>query len=83
MLLRKWNYKKHEYEPISVPDEWDCKWYDTDMSAIVNCCQCGKETTVGKSYGSLEIHTLAGLSYMVCEKCHIVEIDKDLANRKG
>lgn len=23
MLLRKWNYQKHEYEPYEVPDEWD------------------------------------------------------------
>ena len=83
MLLRKWNYEKHEYELISVPDEWNCTWHGTDISKVINCCQCGKEVTFGKSYGSLEIHTLAGLSYMVCEKCHIVEIDKDLANRKG
>ena len=41
--LRQWNYDIHEYESYYVPDEWDCRWYGTDMTKVINCCQCGKE----------------------------------------
>lgn len=82
MLLRKWNYEKHEYEPYNVPDEWECTWYGTDLSKMINCCQCGKETTLGYSYSSLEVHTLVGFGYMVCENCHDVEVERKLSEQE-
>ena len=74
--LRKWNYDTHEYEPYNIPDEWCCKWYGTDMIKVINCCKCGKEITFGSAYSSLEVHTVMGFGYMVCEECHEVEMKR-------
>ena len=82
MLLRKWNYETRQYEPYSISDEWDCRYYDNDMSEIINCCQCGKEITFGDGYSSQEVHTLMGFGYMVCEECHKEEIERKW-QRKG
>lgn len=81
MLLRKWNYDIHEYEPYSVSDEWDCRYSGFDMSEIINCCQCGKEVTFGECYSSQEVHSLMGFGYMVCEECHKIETKRRLKNR--
>jgi hypothetical protein len=75
-VLRKWNYDIHEYEPYSVPDEWDCRYNCNDLSEIINCCQCGKEIIFGYSYSSQEVHSLMGFGYMVCEECHEVEMKR-------
>ena len=76
MLLRKWNYEKHEYEPYNVPDKWDCRYYWFDMTEIINCCQCGGKVTFGECYSSQEIHTSVGFGYMVCEECHNIEMER-------
>ena len=76
MKLRKWNYELREYEPYEVSDEWDCKWYGTDMAEVINCCQCGKEVKFGKCYSSQEVHTAVGFGYMVCPECHEVEMKR-------
>lgn len=70
MILKKWNYKKHEYDPYEIPDEWNCKTYSNDMDEIINCPHCGKELKFGDTYTSKEIHTEIGLGYGVCEKCY-------------
>ena len=82
MLLRKWNYDIHEYEPYSVPDEWDCRYSGFDMEEVINCCQCGKEVTFGECYSSQEVHSLMGFGYMVCEECHEVEMKLRLKDWK-
>lgn len=78
MTLRKWNYETHKYEEYKTPTEWDCRYYGNDMSEIINCCQCGKETVFGDSFSSAEVHTLIGFGYMVCENCHDVEMKRKL-----
>lgn len=83
MLLRKWDYEKHEYEPYIVPDEWECRYSGFDMSEIINCCQCGKEVMFGECYTSLEVHTFYGIGYMVCENCHDVEMERKLCEQEN
>lgn len=34
MVVGKWNYEKHDYEPYRIPDSWNCKVYSDDMSEI-------------------------------------------------
>ena len=80
--LRKWNYDIHEYEPYYVSDEWDCRWYGTDMTKVINCCQCGKEITFGSAYSSLEVHTVMGFGYMVCNECHEVEMKRKFGKKE-
>jgi hypothetical protein len=75
MILKKWNYDKHEYEPYRVPKEWNCSCYSDDLQKIINCCQCGKETVYGYSFTSQEVH-LHGFAWMVCKECHEVEMKR-------
>lgn len=76
MILRKWNYEKHKYEPYKIPNNWSCKTYCDDMYEIVNCPHCGKEIEFGKCYTSMEIHTEHGFGYGVCEECYQKEWEK-------
>ena len=80
--LRKWNYDIHEYEPYNIPDEWDCRYFNMDMTEIINCCQCGKEVKFGKCYSSHEVHTSTGFAYMVCEECHEVEMKREFGKKE-
>lgn len=58
MILAKWNYKKHNYEPYKIPDKWNCKTYCDDMSEEVNCVECGKKLKFSNCYTSLEVHSM-------------------------
>ena len=42
MILNKWNYKKHIYEPFEVPDDRDVRLYVNDLTEVINCANCGK-----------------------------------------
>ena len=77
MKLNKWNWKKHEYEPLEVPDDWNCKTYSPDMNEIINCPHCGKEISFGDGYTSREIQTEYGFGYMVCADCYRKEWDRE------
>ena len=70
MILKKWNYKTHQYDDYEVSDNWNCKTYSYDMGEIVNCPHCGKPIPFGYAYTSLEIHTPAGFGYAVCDQCY-------------
>lgn len=74
--MRKWNYKKHEYELYEVPSDWHCSIYESDMSKTVNCAQCGREIKFGDAYTSNEIHTFMGFGYAVCEECYNEEWER-------
>lgn len=76
MLLRKWNYKKRQYDPYEVPDSWNVKTYTSNMDEIVNCPHCGKEVKFGDCYTSHEIHTQYGFGYGVCEDCYFKDENK-------
>lgn len=77
MNLRKWNRAAHAYEPYEVPDDWDVRCFETDMSAEVNCCQCGRAVAFGETYTSCEVHTPVGFGYVVCYDCHVAEIARE------
>lgn len=69
MVLNKWNYEKHRYEPYEIPNSWKVPII-CDLDNIVNCPQCGKELKYGDTFTSLEIHTGVGFGYGVCDKCY-------------
>ncbi len=73
MIVGKWNYKKHDYEPYKIPDDWNCKTYSEDMDEIINCARCGRTVKFGDCYTSLEIHKESGFGYGVCENCYNAE----------
>lgn len=73
MLLRKWNYEKHNYEPYEVKEDWNVKVYTNNMEEIINCAHCGKKIKAGDSYSSYEIQTEIGIGYGICEKCYNIE----------
>ena len=70
MILQKWNYEKHEYEPYEVPDDWHVSIFSLDMDEIINCVQCGCEVKFGECFTSKEVHNNFGFGYMVCDKCY-------------
>ena len=77
-MLRKWNYKTHEYDHYEVPDEWNVSAFEADMDTIVNCAECGKLITFGQGYTSRKIHTFFGMGYVVCKDCYDKEIEEEL-----
>lgn len=66
----RWNFNTREYEPYSVPADWNCKTYSVDMDEIVNCPHCGRQVAFGECYTSRQIHTEHGFGYAVCESCY-------------
>ncbi len=70
MILNKWNYKKHEYEPFEVPDDRDVRLCVDDLKEVINCANCGKNVVAGDTYTSLKIHNSVGFGYCVCEECY-------------
>lgn len=69
MLLKKWNYQKHKYEPYEIPDSWNVKIYTNNMEEIINCAHCGRKIKAGDSHSSYEIQNDFGIGYGICEKC--------------
>lgn len=82
MLVQKWDFEKHEYEPHVVDDKLHVVLITEDMNEIVNCINCEKAMTFGESYTSKQYHTSVGLGYPVCENCYDVERKLDEKERK-
>ena len=82
MLLRRWNYKKREYGPYEVPDDWNVKTYSNDMDEIINCANCGRKIPFGYGYTSREIHTQLGMGFSVCEECMEAEWETEKKYRR-
>ena len=76
MIIQKWNYEKHKYEPYEVPDDWNFILHTNNMEAQTTCPQCGKVVPFGEAYISMEIHTSLGLGFSVCEECHEKEMER-------
>lgn len=72
MLLRKWNFDTHEYEPFDSPAKATFT-YSANMDAPVDCANCGKAMTYGEGFTSRTIHTEIGFGYPVCEDCYNTE----------
>lgn len=83
MLLRKWNFYTHEYEPYPVPDTATLVLVSQDMNLPVSCAGCLKTIIYGDSYTSRTIHTPHGFGYPVCESCYQTENDEDEAANRG
>ena len=79
---RKWNYRKHDYEPYVIPDSWHCPLVAADMTEIINCAECGKQLTFGDGYTSRVIHNTFGMGHYVCEGCMEKEWAAENAARK-
>lgn len=75
MILQKWNYETHEYEPFESP-AINPKMYSEDMDELVDCANCGKELTFGATYTSRTIHNHVGFGYGVCEDCYQKEMEE-------
>ncbi len=82
MTLNKWNYKKHTYESLEVPDDRDVRLSVDDLKEVINCANCGKEVVTGNTYSSLTIHNRIGLGYCVCEECYEKEWKERLKYRR-
>lgn len=76
MKVNKWNYKKHDYDIVELPEEWNIKLMTNNMEEIVNCPHCGEMFEFGIGYTSQEFHTNYGMGYIVCEKCHEEEMKR-------
>lgn len=74
--LKRWNNSEAKYEPYFVPDEWDVRTLASDMDEVIQCVQCGTEIKAGMAYTSQEVHTAVGFGYMVCPKCHEMEMNR-------
>ncbi len=70
MILQKYNYKKHIYEPFYIPDDRDVRTLTSELKDVINCANCGKKVEFGDTYTSLTIHNEIGLGYCVCEECY-------------
>lgn len=82
MILNKWNYKKHTYEPFEVPDNRKIRVNGFNLKEVINCANCGKEVVTGNTYSSLTIHNRIGLGYCVCEECYEKEWKERLKYRR-
>lgn len=76
MKANKWDYNKHAYDLVEIPD--DCATYADDMDQTVTCPQCGKKIKFGDGYTSHEIHTAHGMGFAVCEDCYCKETKRML-----
>lgn len=80
MMLRKWNFKTHEYEPFESPAKNVCL-YSADLDAEVDCANCGKNMTYGQGLTSRTIHERMGFGYPVCDPCYEKEWEDERAAR--
>lgn len=70
MILRRWSEAARRYMPYVVPDEWHVSTYESEMSTVVNCAQCGREIPFGETYTSMQVQDPVGFGYGVCESCY-------------
>ncbi|MBB1552034.1 hypothetical protein HG452_000615 [Candidatus Saccharibacteria bacterium] len=75
IIVKKWNFKKQEYEDYELPE--DCPLICHNMEQIINCANCRKKTKFGKSYSSKAIHNEYGFGYPVCEECYKKELENE------
>lgn len=73
MIIGRWNYATHSYDPYDVPIDWTIVLYTDDMDLPINCTNCGKDMVFGDGYTSRELHNPYGLGYPVCEECYEAE----------
>ena len=47
--------------------------YETDMTMIIECAECGKPLLYGNGFTSRKIHNKQGMAYSVCRNCSDME----------
>lgn len=72
ILLQKWNFNTHEYEPFKSPAK-HIAFMSEDMEGPTDCANCGNTIKFGDSMTSRTIHTPAGLGFPICDKCYEIE----------
>lgn len=77
MILKKWNFETHKYEPFDSP-AIVISIYSEDMLECVDCANCGKRMTYGQGYTSRTIHNDSGFGYPVCDMCYEKEKEDEL-----
>ncbi len=82
MTLKRWNWKKREYENYDVPDSRCVKTFVADLDTIIDCASCGNGIPYGCSYTSMEIHNAMGLGYAVCDECYEKEEKRRKENKR-
>lgn len=82
MVLKRWNWKKHEYEDFEVPDNRFVATYMYDLDTCIDCASCGDMIPYGLSYTSMEIHTEMGVGYCVCYSCYEEEAKRRFSNER-
>lgn len=80
--LKRWNWKKREYEDYEVPDNWFVATFAFDLDTAVDCASCGNGVPYGLTYTSMEIHTDMGIGYSVCHECHEEECKRRIRDGK-
>ena len=78
MVLRRWNFKTHEYDPFEVPDDRKARVYCSSMTEAVDCAICGRHVMYGDTYTSSAVHDDLGFGYAICRQCHTEEFEKRL-----
>lgn len=67
MRVNRWDFEKHEYDIIEVPDNWIIT---TRGSSQCNCVSCGRKVYVDDCYTSYQYQDAIGFGYLVCEDCY-------------
>lgn len=68
MKAQKWVFKDKEYIDYETPQ--NASMYETDMTMIIACADCGKPVLFGNAFTSRAIHNQHGLAYSVCKNCY-------------
>ena len=81
-VIRKWNFWKHEYESVTIPNDWVIAQIRPSLDDRINCASCGTKIKYGDAYDSRVLHDDLGLAYSVCKECLIREIKVERNCRK-
>ena len=73
-VIGKWNFWTHEYESVTIPNDWVIAQIRPSLDDLINCAACGTKIKYGDAYGSRVLHDDLGLSYCICDKCYTNEV---------
>lgn len=73
--MQKRDPKKREYEPYSIPEDWNCPLMTDFMNEVINCTSCWNLNLFGACYTSRLIHNPIGFGYPVCSECYNKEFE--------
>lgn len=68
MKVNRWNFEKHKYDFVAIPDHWfvvTC----APLGIHIGCVSCGKDLLVDDAYTSYQYQDGVGFGYLICEDC--------------